>query len=344
MIVFSILFVLQDNVFLKNFLIVMISLLAVHLVFGFYFMANPSALISFGKKYFSLDVVFYNKFLSFVNAGAFMGITPHYSTSGMYMAVAVVLITAFVFAYRSKYKKWNVPAIILFVLFFVALALTQKRGQLLFSSVAIVLIYLIGYVNGNLNRRILQVLGGVLLLIVAFFVFLNIPAFQATILRYFSGGDLDEVSSGRVSQLWVPAIQEFLEHPLFGIGWRQFKYAHPMNNGVNNDAHNIYLQLLAENGIFAGLYIVVLMIYTYVSTWKMLRICKNEDNFDDYLFLLFSFGYQTFFLLYGLTGNPLYEMSCLFPYFLSCCICYMYSAEHGYDRVIVKMTAVFRRV
>jgi hypothetical protein len=36
--------------------------------------------------------------------------------------------------------------------------------------------------------------------------------------------------------------------------------------------------------------------------------------------LFFSFAYQTFFLLYGLTGNPLYDTQTAMIYFFSCSI------------------------
>lgn len=336
-IVFCVAFVFQNKAFLTRFLIVMVALLTVHLVFGLYFLVRPSALISLGNRLFSLDAVSYNKFLRFVNAGAFMGITSHYSTSGMYMAVAVVLMTAFVLAYRDRHKKWHVPSLILLGGFFVALILTQKRAQLLFAAFALVLVYLVGYVRGNLNRRLQQLLLGAAILLVVFFLLMNIPAFQATVSRYMAGGNLDDVSSGRISQLWTPAWNEFLEHPVFGIGWRQFKYAHPMSNGANNDVHNIYLQFLTENGIVGAAYIMILITGSYFSTWKMLIRCKNSDSSDNYMPLLFSFGYQTFFLLYGITGNPFYEESRLLPYFLSCCICYKCCAEYGYRRERVKI-------
>ena len=77
--------------------------------------------------------------------------------------------------------------------------------------------------------------------------------------------------------------------------------------------------------------------------------------------LLFSLGYQTVFMLYGITGNPLYDQNCVIMYFLSCSICMAFirfektrpsynpdkrwKLEKGLDRIaaaIAKKTAVLK--
>ncbi len=310
----------RDKRFIIYSFYVALAGLLVHLIGGFYFLSNPNELLQIGHSIFNLTENSYQRFTYWVNNGAFMGFTTHYSDSGMYMGLATVMTGALLLAKKKETGKWEILPLLLFLSFFVALALTQKRAQLLFSVAALILMYLVGCVSGNLKKRLTQLIVAVIVFLILFYIFLHIPAFQAIIDRFDSSGDVDDVSSGRVSKLWTPAIEEFLQNPIFGMGWRQFCYAHPMTYGSNyivyNDCHNIYIQLLAENGIF-GLSVMFVMLRSLWKTHWTIMSVKTMPFQQEFYFLLFSYGYQIFFLLYGLTGNPLYTTKCLLPY-LSC--------------------------
>lgn len=160
-----------------------------------------------------------------------------------------------------------------------------------------------------------------------FFIFIQVPEFQVVLSRFTSSSTIVEASNGRISELWIPAFNLFLKNPFFGVGWRQFKYLSPMytmGSYVNDDVHNIYLQLLCENGIIGFIIVFGVMITSYIITWKLIKKAKYTYDSYNYFFVMFSFGYQTFFLLYGLTGNSLYDIQCFFPYIVSCCIAFYY--------------------
>ncbi len=324
---YALVFVAQDERFIRNMIRVLFLYLGIQIILGFYFLMNPDVLLRIGTQLFNLDEVFYAKFSSYIDNGAFLGLTSHYSTSGMYMALAVVLTMTFVLVYKNRSRKWNIFYLALFAVSFLALGMTQKRAHLLFAVAAMAAMYLIGYVNGNINKKIAQVIALIVLGVIAFLIILQLPAFQSVLARFAVADSLDEASSNRIGQLWLPALHEFAKHPLLGMGWRQFKYAYPMTNGVMNDVHNIYIQFFAENGIIGGICITALMAYTYVTTWKLLRKSKYKPGKNEYLYLMFSFGYQTFFLLYGLTGNPFYDIQCFFPYMICCGIAYLYKCK-----------------
>ena len=309
---------------------IMLLLLLFQLAAGYYFLIFPGQLLSL-SGFFGLEGIWLSKFVSQVNAGYFMGFTSHYSTSGMYMAWGSILSAAFLLNEKLQNKKWRIADIILFIAFFAALILTGKRGHILFTTVALILIYLVGYVRGGLSKKLKQILSFIIIFIVVFLIALQIPAFQNTIERFMVSmlsSDLNDTSSDRIDELWIPALEEFKEHPLTGIGWRQFKYLHPMSNGANNDCHNIYLQLLCETGILGFCCFMAVFIYNYVLAWKTLLKEKRKKQSNSYLPILFAFGYQTFFLLYGLTGNPLYDIQCYLPYMVSCAFVYKYSEKN----------------
>ena len=310
-------------------LMAMKILLVIQLVAGVYYYFFPEQLAPLGRTLYHLEGIRLSKFNLFVRSDYFMGLATHYSTSGMYMALATILL--FSECLTSKFISNNVKnrECVLLVLFTIALVLTQKRAHLLFSAAACIAMYMVGYVNGDLGRVMRQTLIGILAVILIFILIINVPALSGVVTRFIMGDSLDEMSSGRISGLWKPAWNAFLKNWGLGIGWDRFKWLYPQRQGtaiVNNNVHNIYLQLLCENGIIFGSAIIALLLYTYVMTWKKLLLCKRaRAQAAEYLPMLFSFGYQTFFLLYGLTGNPLYDIETLYPYMICSSISFRYA-------------------
>src|SRR5699024_9890163 len=127
----------------------------------------------------------------------------------------------------------------------------------------------------------------------------------------------------RRSELWEHAWNLFLNNPLKGIGWGEFKETviGSVTEHTEMETHNIYLQLLSETGLIGTSIILIPIILTYLYTTKVMRyISQNKNIFSKkWIFIIyFSTFIQTFFLLYGLTGNPLYDFNYIIMYFLSC--------------------------
>ena len=314
-------------------------LLGIQLIAGFYFFLFPNQLMSL-SGFFRLSGNALRKFYNCISAGYFMGFATHYSTSGIYMNLGTILSAACLLADKARNRTFNKVKIVVFVFFLVALILTGKRAHLLFGGVAILIMYFVGYVKGNLNKRLVQVFSFIFIFVVAIFIAMRIPAFSTTIARFMTEStDLNDLSSNRVDSLWIPAWEAFKENPLFGIGWRQFKYQFPQTQSIyviHNDVHNVYLQLLCETGVVGFILFISTMVYTYILTWKLLVCQKRETESACYLQIMFSLGYQTFFLLYCFTGNPLYDIQCLFPYLISCAFTYKYyRVRHGKQEKIL---------
>ena len=96
----------------------------------------------------------------------------------------------------------------------------------------------------------------------------------------------------------------FLQNPLIGLGYGSYT-TFCASNGFewNYMAHNIYVQLLGEVGIIGFIIFITFFVNDIIKTIKSIKKECNEQNLQ---LLYFSLFMQIVFLLYGLTGNPLY--------------------------------------
>ena len=123
--------------------------------------------------------------------------------------------------------------------------------------------------------------------------------------------------NGRL-RFWSLSLELFLQNPLFGIGWGQFQMISACTASTLHavaHVHNVYLQLLCESGIFGFLFYVCWFIFSYYKTIKVFLINKELDSKANF-YLIFSLCFQTFFLLYCFSGNPLYVRDMFLPYFM----------------------------
>lgn len=78
------------------------------------------------------------------------------------------------------------------------------------------------------------------------------------------------------------ALDIFSDYPLLGVGWGQFPWydllfasKYPNHNGYLTHSHNIYIQVLAECGLFAFATLLVFSIYWFVKILQKERSLEN---------------------------------------------------------------------
>ena len=248
------------------------------------------------------------------------GFTMHYSTNGIYLAVGVI---AFVCLLLSEKGKKKIPYAVLSAVTMATLFLTGKRGHLLFVVAALFLVYFI--LNIKKIKKVLITSGIVLAagVVLVLLVSLFIPDILTPFTRFFTEAD---ITNGRMP-LYRLALDEFLEHPIFGNGWGSYKYAFDASGvaGTRNnmDTHNVYLQLLSESGIVGFGVFVSIFIYMLATNIRLLHSDKREIS----PYLIFALGIQLFFLMYCVTGNPLYDVQISFIYVFACSVVLMESRK-----------------
>lgn len=221
------------------------------------------------------------------------------------------------FSMYSVQKNKNKRNWLCLILLFAAIILANKRAHLIFTVIALMILYYISGSPGKKLKRFLTIIfacGGLIMILYLCAMYIDLPVFnklQRTILDIFSG---DDITSGR-TDLYARAIQLFHTHPLFGIGWYRFYEITINSYGYNIAVHNIYLQILCETGIVGFLIFVFFFGFTWTIGYK---ICKIARTNNEKILARFCFFMQNFFLLYGITGNPLYDIPYYYPYFLIC--------------------------
>ena len=257
--------------------------------------------------------------------GCMPGLTNHYSTNGMLLGVGFI-----VFSCEAIFKG-SKKNIILSGVMIVALLLTGKRADIIFTAVGIYLAYYC-YMSDKKRTRIKNTVLIILAVLVGLVILVNlVPSLATFITRFEETTDSGDVTLGR-TKMWAIAIDCFKNNTLLGIGWDRFKFI----NLHEWKAHNIYLQLLAETGIVGFIVFAFFFVYTFVCGWrhlKRIRIDKMAIDREE-VHLLFSLAMQVFFLLYGITGNPLYDKETYVPYYIACAITsyYTHSRKNIYKK------------
>ena len=203
--------------------------------------------------------------------------------------------------------------------------LTGKRGPLLFSVIAIVFVYYF-FKADKPKGRILKIISLILVGVVALLIAsIWIPQLLNVVNRFFSESDSGDVTAGR-GPLYALAYSLFLEKPIFGHGWGSYPSYYYENLGKYmtvykyRHAHNIYLQLLCEVGIVGFVLYVAFFLYNLFNTIILFKEYRKDEKYFPQSaenIMPFCLFVQLFFILYGMTGNPLYDVAMLFPYYFS---------------------------
>ena len=236
------------------------------------------------------------------------GLTNHYSTNGMYLAWG--LITCFYnwqSAGRRDGRKWQLAALVVLA----ALLLTTKRMHLIVGIGSCLVVYLLlNSGKGSFKTTIKIVAFAIVALAVFYVASLYVPELAKVIAR-LQDVELDEARSS----YYAICLDLFGSSPIVGHGWGSFTSALYQsgvsdlarlyrNGNLSQDAHNVYLQLLAEEGLVGLLLFLGAAVTSLVVSIR--SALSRKYGVSGGLYAL-AVGIQVFFLLYCFTGNPLYE-------------------------------------
>ena len=189
---------------------------------------------------------------------------------------AAYLLFPFGFWLHAVVKKTSFMSMLCLAITYLGILFSYSRSSFIVSS--FVLFYVI---FTNKKQYFIKIL-------LAFvFVFVCVSLYSPEVVdRIFSINDniKSEGGSGRF-ELWKEAVVNFLSNPLFGIGTGQTPMYSPSHLGT----HNLYLQILGENGILG--FSVFLFIWL-TALFRMKRYI-SVNSFYFYGFLGFSINLMT---------------------------------------------------
>lgn len=221
----------------------------------------------------------------------YTGITVQAAVSGLFATILIGISLTKILT-KDKRKYFNIIAIIIGI---VALLLSKKRAFLvvtIISSIMIIFIY-----NRDKKNRVFKniLICGVIFMIMTI-ALMVIPETKNLVDRFINN---DRLLSGR-DVMYEEMFHWYEQNKLFGIGLgtatEQFGYG----------GHNIYLQMLAECGSIGFCLFVLYMINMFIINIKIVIKNKNKNAV-----VLLSVFMQTALIIYGITGNPIYDYTFL---------------------------------
>lgn len=258
----------------------------------------------------------------YYNRGYFFGLlfNPHQIAALLALAVVTLVLRQLV-RREKKASAW-----VLALALAVPLLLTQKKGVLGFSLIAVFLVVCILFAT---RKQALKILGITVAAAVAVTVVIRYAmthtnsAFFYRIANFITRLAAGEYSDSGRGALYSIAIDEFKHHKLLGIGWRSFmplireSYGYQNGHEVNMD----YLQWLCETGIVGFIMnmipVVVMLRRTLLVCFRYVRRIEDENRKWVVLTAVYS---QFFTLMYAFVEIPFYDNLCFGLYVLSCVV------------------------
>lgn len=268
-----------------------------------------------------------NKFANY-----YTGFTTHPSHTATYIAAGMLA-----FAQFFQKGKWK----LLLVEAFLTASLLCAGMRMPVIAVFLAILFLLFMQTPREKRKKICVgifVCGVLVLCVTV-VFIDqlraiplIGRMMTSVETLLNGGD---VTSGR-SKLYRHAWELFLQNPIVGIGWGNYRntVVGTVTYETPFDVHNIFLQLLCETGIVGFVCFIIPMAYSLIGAIRYFGHLLNEAPQDPWRKPLgFSCAFQIYFLIFGITDNPLYSVPEQIFYLISCSVVVAYLANNGRENL-----------
>ena len=213
----------------------------------------------------------------------FFGGTGRASASGTYDPndLALIMVMFVPLVYFMFQRETGVRKLLLLgvnILMLVTVLATQSRGG--FIGLCVVLLLILIRERVSLSRIIF---GGVALLLVV--SFLSPTGYWERMQTIGSEEDYNKEGGGGRIDIWKRGLTLVRKNPLLGVGPVAFPFAEGTthmdkatgNSGKWSEAHNTFLQVLAEFGI-PGFVIYLMMIFSSIKALRMIRSGLPEES------------------------------------------------------------------
>lgn len=235
-------------------------------------------------------------FHNFLNWNYLVGFSYQTGATSYYLGIFAGFILCELLLNKNNDKLKNFILFALFIISYIFIFLTQKRAALLI--VAILAFLLICY---RFRKNFLKI----------FFLFVLVAVGMALLFCFTETGRalIDRTFGSNPTSsrnlIYAQLISFIKEKPIFGHG---FGNTLAQIDGFTN-GHNIYLQVLSENGIVGFSIFTVILLYNLLISYRLFKM-GNEDNRKTIAVCIYV---QLYFIGLGMIGNPLYDV---FPFLI----------------------------
>ncbi|WP_313636683.1 O-antigen ligase family protein, partial [Paenibacillus sp.] len=239
------------------------------------------------------------------------GITGQTATNAMFITYCVAILFCMFIVSGSTLNKSKILNLIYLSISVLALFLTQKRGLLIANIVAVTMLLFL-FMNAKSVKFKKYGIRILIVVIIGSIILLQSPIAHGVIDKFYVTLQQGDLLTGR-TYIINEATRYFSMNPVFGVGvWSIDSY-------IGSGVHNIYIQLLAENGIVGFTVFMFAFGHTLISTLRFLRSELNNKRLsvEKLSVLILSLYFQIIFLISGTTDNTLYDFRSLVPYIIS---------------------------
>ena len=310
-----------DKYFWKKFIqIIYISSLVVSITI-FITIINKNFFFTYFSFLLPTGLDSYKMYIYELNNNIFSGILFERAFAAFVLNLGIIAIISEYFS-ENKISKFKFISLILII---IALCCTGKR-MLFLIFVIILFMFVILNWNKKYLAKYIKLLPVIILFLISIFAF-----FPNTtkVFERFSDNSVNTIDT-RNNDFWKYTFDMFKSRPIYGYGINSFiPYILSFRSDSIYNAHNIYFQLLGETGIIGFLLFLSLEFSNVIFTLNLLKKC-NEKSIKT--ILNFSLAVQILFILYGITGNTLYEFSQITIYLLTIAINSNIRKEISYEK------------
>lgn len=294
--------------FIQRFLVLLVMLM-----FNFQISYTVS-LIDYIQKIGTIIAIAYIVTYPFMGIDA--GIYDSYQTTGITLSYVSLVAAVKLFDKNSPFIR----NLLDFGIIMLAMMMTGKR---MLTVIPILILAVVSLFSNN-YKKYLKIYIMVIFVVIAGAVIISVNPQLLKMINRLAATAEDTTLSSR-TYLWDYAMMLWRKKPVFGIGFGCYA-THIRTGGVDMSkygnimaisAHNIYFQLLAEVGV-VGLAVFGIMFLAFLvyAVYYAIKINKTKDTLLTRVAIMGLIG-QLWFLLYGMTGNPLYMDKEIFIYVLS---------------------------
>lgn len=279
-------------------------------VLAFFILVQPVApeLVSRVNRLFSYSSSEYALMNAWTRNGWYTGLFPDRAPAAFFCSVLIGVGLYYLYCnYKTTGSIFQRFFGIVFALIGAyGVLLTVKRGLLIGAGIAAFVSFVV-YKKANKAPIWRICLAAILAIFIIWIIFSNMEVTQVMIARFV---DNDNPLTYR-DVIYGNIFEKFWSSPLFGTGTAS------AFSLLGIGGHNIYLTVLMENGILGFIVFISVLGYSFFSTVQLILKFGTYEYHQRIPFLLFSLYIQVFFLVYGMSGNPLYDNYILYFYLFS---------------------------